>query len=422
MLRGHRRRYGSRKVTARRCLSRFELSARTIRVSSRGRTAVPGPTRSCQLSRRGSPRVLVVGALALSKYVVDHIGSVNRLTAAAVHDGLLSWDGAWYSDIASKGYSALPREALRFFPGLPVMARTLGLVGIGDRPALVILSNASAFAAGVLLYRLVRWETGDRSLAVRSVWLFMLAPPAFVFVMGYTDASAVALAIATFSLLRRKQWWGAALCGLVLGVFRPTGLLIAVPALIEGVRGISHVPWRERCARSAAIVAAPVGAFAYLAWVRSQFGSLFLPFSEQTHAHLRGHLTDPASSFVHGVRSALDGHLGSALHLPWFVLIVVLTVVVCRRWPLAYSAFTVAVVVSATTSNNLDSMERYALFAFPLVVAAAQLIRSRDVERIVFVAAVWCDGRLRLPGVPGIDRPVARRRGSSRARSQERPC
>ena len=54
---------------------------------------------------------------------------------------------------------------------------------------------------------------------------------------------------------------------------------------------------------------------------------------------------------------------------------------------MAYSAFTVAVVVSATTSNNLDSMERYALFAFPLVVAAAQLIRSRDVERIVFVVA-----------------------------------
>ena len=177
------------------------------------------------------------------------------------------------------------------------------------------------------------------------------------------------------------------MCALVLGVFRPTGLLIAVPALIEGVRGISHVRWRERCARSAAVVAAPIGAFVYLAWVRSQFGGLFLPFTEQTHADLRGHLTDPVSSFVHGVRSALDGHLGSALHLPWFVLIVVLTVVVCRRWPLAYSAFTVAVVVSATTSNNLDSMERYALFAFPLVVAAAQLIRSRDVERIVFVAA-----------------------------------
>ena len=56
MLRGHRRRYGSRKVTARRCLSRFELSARTIRSTTRSRTAVPGPTRCCQRCRRGSPR------------------------------------------------------------------------------------------------------------------------------------------------------------------------------------------------------------------------------------------------------------------------------------------------------------------------------------------------------------------------------
>ena len=36
------------------------------------------------------------------------------------------------------------------------------------------------------------------------------------------------------------------------------------------------------------------------------------------------------------------------------------------------------------TSNNLDSMERYALFAFPLLIVAAQLVRSRSVERIVF--------------------------------------
>ena len=61
----------------------------------------------------------------------------------------------------------------------------------------------------------------------------------------------------------------------------------------------------------------------------------------------------------------------------------VLTVLVCRRWPLSYAAFTVVVVLSAVTSNNLDSMERYALFAFPLLIAAAQLLRSRTVERVV---------------------------------------
>jgi hypothetical protein len=329
-------------------------------------------------------RVVVGVALGFSRYVVDHIGSVNPITASSVHSGLTAWDGAWYSDIAAHGYAALPREALRFFPGLPIAARALGSLGLGDRPSLVLISNVSAFVAGVMLYRLVRYETGDRPLATRAVWLLNLAPPAFVFVMGYTDATAVALAVSTIYFLRRKRWWEAALCALVAGVFRPTALLLAVPALVEALRGVDRASWRERLARVAAVVAAPVGTLVYLVWVGSRFGDIALPFSEQTSAHLRGKLTDPISAIVHAIRTGFDGHLGTALHVPWFVLIVALTVLVCLRWPLSYAAFTVVVVLSAVTSNNLDSMERYALFAFPLLIVAAQLVRSRPVERIVF--------------------------------------
>lgn len=332
-------------------------------------------------------RIIVAAALGVSHYIVDHIGSVHRITASSVHAGLLAWDGAWYSDIASRGYASLPREALRFFPGLPVAARIVGALGLGERPSLVLISNVSAFVAGLLLYRLVRWESGDRSLAVRSVWLLALAPPAFVFVMGYTDATAIAFAIAAVYLLRQQRWWGAALCALFAGVCRPTAFLLAVPALVEGLRGIGQASWRDRVARVAAVGAAPVGTLVYLLWVAFRFGDIALPFSEQTSAHLRGQLTDPVSALVHAARGAFHGHLGTALHVPWFVLILVLTVLVCRNWPLSYAAFTVAVVASSVTSNNLDSTERYALFAFPLVIAAAQLIRSRDVERIVFVVA-----------------------------------
>lgn len=330
-------------------------------------------------------RVIVGVALGFSRYVVDHIGSVIPITASSIHSGLTAWDGAWYSDIAAHGYAALPREALRFFPGLPIAARALGSLGFGDRLSLVLISNISAFVAGVMLYRLVRYETGDRPLAVRSVWLLNLAPPAFVFVMGYTDATAVALAVSTMYFLRRKRWWEAALCALVAGVFRPTALLLAVPALVEALRGIDRASWRERLGRVAAVAAAPAGTLVYLAWVGSRFGDFALPFSEQTSAHLRGQLTDPVSAIVHAIRAGFDGHLGTALHVPWFVLIVALTVLVCLRWPLSYAAFTVVVVLSAVTSNNLDSMERYALFAFPLLIVAAQLLRSRPVERVVFV-------------------------------------
>jgi hypothetical protein len=332
-------------------------------------------------------RVIVAAALAFSHYLVDNIGAVRGITSASVRSGLLAWDGAWYSDIASRGYAALPREALRFFPAFPVTARVLGALGLGERLSLVLISNVSAFVAGLLLYRLVRKEGGDRGLATRAVWLLALAPPAFVFVMGYTDATAVALAIATMYLLREKRWWWAALCAVTAGLWRPTAFLLAVPALVEAVRGFGDVGWRERLARLGVICAAPFGTLIYLVWVGSLFGNFLLPFKVQTSAHLRGRLTDPISAVVHGVRGAFDGHIGTALHVPWFILIVVLTIAVCRKWPLSYSAFTVAVVLSAVTSNNLDSMERYSLLAFPILIAAAQFMRSRNVERIVFVLA-----------------------------------
>jgi hypothetical protein len=309
------------------------------------------------------------------------------MTVSSVHSGLLSWDGAWYSDIATHGYAALPHEALRFFPGLPIAARIFGAVGIGDRPALVVIANVAAFVAGLLLYRLVRWERGDPDLAVRSVWLLALAPPAFVFVMAYTDSVAIALAIATMYLLRRERWWGATACAFLAGLFRPTAFLLAVPALVEGIRGIRSASWRGRIARVAAVIAAPVGTSLYVIWVGSRFGDFALPFTEQTSSHLRGRLTDPVTALVHAAKGAFNGHVGTALHVPWFVLVVILTVLVCRRWPLSYAAFTIAVVGTAVTSNNLDSSERYALFAFPLVIAAAQLVQSRRVERPVFVLA-----------------------------------
>ena len=47
----------------------------------------------------------------------------------------------------------------------------------------------------------------------------------------------------------------------------------------------------------------------------------------------------------------------------------------------------VAVLVVALSSTNLDSFERYALGAFPLVVAASTHTTSRRVEVVVLAAS-----------------------------------
>jgi hypothetical protein len=329
-------------------------------------------------------RAIVLVALGFAHYLADEVRPDRAIVGRTVRDGLLSWDASWYADIAIRGYQGLPDEALRFFPGFPLLGRGLGVV-FGERAALVVIANVAALLAAVLLYRLVRWERGDERLATRAAWLLSIAPPAFVFVMGYTDALAVALAIGAFLAMRRGRWWWAAAAGVAVGTLRPTGFLLAVPVLVEAWRGMAHVPGRERLARAAAIVSAPIGAVIYLGWVWVAYDDPFVPYSVQTSARLHGAFANPLTTVWHALEGGFDGRVGTALHVPWLVVLVGLVVVTLVRWPLPYGVFAAVVVVSSITSENLDSVERYALFAFPLVLAAADLTESRLVERLVFV-------------------------------------
>ena len=84
-------------------------------------------------------RVLVVGALLLSRHLYDEVGRDPR--PVQLGQGLFAWDAAFYREIAEHGYAALPNSALRFFPLVPLMARGLGTVLLGH-DALALLRRA----------------------------------------------------------------------------------------------------------------------------------------------------------------------------------------------------------------------------------------------------------------------------------------
>ena len=71
--------------------------------------------------------------------------------------------------------------------------------------------------------------------------------------------------------------------------------------------------------------------------------------------------------------------------MPWAVLLAVGVVISFRRWPLSYGAFAAAMLAAGISSSNLDSLERYALSAFPFVLVAAGLLRREWLERGVLV-------------------------------------
>lgn len=332
-------------------------------------------------------RAVVLAVLGLAHLVVDRTHPATPGVAARVNEGLLGWDAGWYEAIARVGYAPLGHQSLRFFPLFPLLGRALAVLpGISAGTALLVLTNASALVATALLVVLVRRETGDGALADRSAWLLSLAPPAFVLVMGYAEATLLVFTVGCFLAVRRGAgvapcWWAAALLGVAAGLTRPLGVLLAVPVAVEAARRWPRAGGGERAASVAAALAPLAGAAVFLGWCWGVFGDALLPLRVQAQAGHHGGLSDPLRTLIDDARGVFHHHFGTALHVPWVVLVVVLVVVCWRRLPAAYGAFATAVVVVALSGTNLDSFERYALSAFPLVVAGATLLSGRRIER-----------------------------------------
>lgn len=335
-------------------------------------------------------RAVVIGALVFLHFLLHTLhpaGPAGLRAVGTARSGLMAWDAAWYERIASFGYARAGRQSLRFFPLYPLLGHYLSLLpGFSVKIALLTIANLCAFAALVVLHRLVGLEQLARGSDTRSLYVFSLWPAAFVLVMGYSEGLLILLSLLTFYLLRTGRPAWSVLPSLLAGAARPVGLLLVVPALVEafawwrkGKRGRSHLlGW------SAAAAAAPLGAVAYLGWVAARYGDFLLPFSLQTSSRHRGLIADPFVTLYDDGRDLLSGHhLGTALHAPFLVAFIALTIYLFFRLPAAYGWYALATMAVAATAPNLDSLERYGLACFPLSIALACLLGRGSAERVV---------------------------------------
>jgi hypothetical protein len=339
-------------------------------------------------------RIIVLGALGLAHFIVDRTHPGTAGVAARVHTGLLGWDAGWYETIARVGYAPLGRQSLRFFPAVPLLTHALAwFPGLGDGAALLLIANGAALAATAMLFVLVRRETGDEAVARRALWILSLIPAAFVLVMGYAESTLLVLAIGCFLAVRpapgrdggRPNFALAALLGFGAALTRPIGVLLALAVAVEVVRWWPRLGRGPRLVGVAAVAAPFLGVLAFLAWAQHEVGDLWAPLRVQLESTHHGGISDPFVTLLHDARGILHRHVGTALHVPWVLVALVLLVVCWRRLPASYTVFAAAVMGVAVAGSNLDSFERYALSAFPLAIAAALICRGPRLERAVLV-------------------------------------
>ncbi len=153
----------------------------------------------------------------------------------ASHAGLLSWDASWYERIAAHGYAGLGTGALRFFPLLPVLARSLrALPGMTAGMSVVFVANARrlrrfrralpprrlrARGRGVRPPGRVAARPRSARLRARHGLRRLLVAPRPRSPLSWASASAV------------TPWRSCA--AFLAGLCRPVGVLLAIPAAVE---------------------------------------------------------------------------------------------------------------------------------------------------------------------------------------------
>lgn len=283
---------------------------------------------------------------------------------APVEDGLIPWDGTWYRDLALFGYDAPELEGgMRFFPLWPLLGRLLG--SVGDRPdiALVVAANLLALVAGMLIYRLAMQETRNRAVSRSVVRIFSLFPSAFVLVLGYSEALFLALALGLVLCLRARNYWAALVLGFLAGLTRPVASILALPAAVN--------VWRNdrRSAKAwLSVASAPLGTFTFLFWAERAHGGWQTPIDAQQE--LRGAIREPITRIFSAFVDGFAGDWGELLHAGAAVLLVCLMVVAVYKLSIDLWVFCVPSTLLLFAADNLNSMERYALAVFPLLIAA----------------------------------------------------
>jgi hypothetical protein len=177
----------------------------------------------------------------------------------------------------------------------------------------------------------------------------------------------------------------AAAAGFAAGLCRPVGVILVVPALVEGLRAAR----RRRGPRVGPVVAAiaPVAGLAsYLLWARARTGDLWLVLRLQNDRTLRGGTVSPLTSVGHAFHELASGdRVGYGLHAVTAVVAIGLVFVVARKLPMSYAVYAAAAVLVALCARNLESVERYSLATFPLVVGAGVVLGRPTIERTAFL-------------------------------------
>jgi hypothetical protein len=303
---------------------------------------------------------LVARVLALIGLMAPHRPTNMRIGR------LIFLDGQWYRFIALDWYDR-PYVAGRyteypFFPLLPSIGGALMHVGVPSTVALAGVSWMGALAALAGILRLATRHLSERA-APWATWFVAIAPGALTMVLGYADSLYLAGLVWGLVLAEDRRWWAAGGVAAIATAARPNGWIAPVAVVVTAL--VARARRRHVLAAAAPSVIFLIGWCGYLWWATGDplvFLSAKRAWNEVTFCSL--------------VTSPFTGRHGPALfHLLWCLVLVVPYLMRARRQPISW-AFVVGLTVLPPLVLGIEGLARYAIFAFPMPLAAADVLTS----------------------------------------------
>ncbi len=251
------------------------------------------------------------------------------------------------------------------------------------------MSLTACAAAFVLLHRLVRERLGAQD-ATRSVLYLALFPTSFFLGAVYGESLYLALAIVTFLLAERgRLGWASATTGLAL-LTRAQGVAL-LPAL-------AVVAWRtDRRARNLALLLLPVGMFLLYPLTLEIWVGHGLAFVDAQRIWERS--LAPLGPLGGLVQAIGEGDVvGPALAVGMLALAVLAWRILGAEYGVySLAALAIPMALPSERLGGLYSFPRFAIVAFPCLVALAVLGRDRrvNVAAIAVLAAGLAVGVVR---------------------------
>ncbi len=148
-------------------------------------------------------------------------------------DRWTQWDVDLFIEIAKYGYRGDPTQPQdaglpAFFPGLPMLLRTVHTVVPSWQLSALLISFAAGAVAMTALARLGGEVTGPK-----AVLALLLSPYAVFLFAGYSETLFLAFALPAWLLARQRRWEAATLCAMGAACVRVTGIFLAVALIVE---------------------------------------------------------------------------------------------------------------------------------------------------------------------------------------------